>query len=50
MRCSKDTKDITKEKSKQFVIERIKNIREKHNLYSLDDNIQIALISFTYNL
>lgn len=50
MRCSKDTKNITKEKSKQFVMERIKHIRERHNLYDIDDSIEVALISFTYNL
>lgn len=50
MRCSKDTKNITREKSKVFVMERIKHIRERHNLYSIDDWIEVALISFTYNL
>jgi len=50
MRCSKDTTGITKEKSKQFVIDRIKSIREKHNLKQYDDNIEVALISFIYNI
>jgi len=50
MKCSKNTKNITKEKSKVFVMERIKHIRDKHNLYGIDDSIEVALISFTYNL
>ena len=50
MKCSRYTKNITKEKSKQFVMERIKHIRERHNLYDIDDSIEVALISFTYNL
>jgi GH24 family phage-related lysozyme (muramidase) len=50
MRCSKDTKNITKEKSKQFVMERIDLIRTKHKLHNIDDSIEVALISFTYNI
>jgi len=50
MRCSKDTTGITKEKSKQFVMERIKSIRIKHNLEQYDDNMEVALISFIYNI
>ena len=50
MRCSKDTTWITKEKSKQFVIERIQNIRTKYNLKKYDEWLQIALISFVYNI
>jgi len=50
MRCSKNTTWITKEKSKQFVIERIKKIRDKYDLYKYDDDIEIALISFIYNI
>lgn len=50
MACSKDTVWITKEKSKWFVIQRIKHIREKHKLYRFDDNIEVALISFIYNI
>ncbi len=50
MKCNKDTTWITKEKSKWFVIERIKQIREKHNLEQYDDDIEVALISFVYNI
>jgi len=50
MRCSKDTTWITKEKSKQFVIERIQNIRTKYNLKKYDEWLQVALISFVYNI
>jgi len=50
MRCSKDTTWITKEKSKEFVIDRIRNIRERHALYKYEDNIEVALISFIYNI
>lgn len=50
MRCTKDTTWITREKSKQFVMERINHIRERHDLYHIDDSIEVALISFTYNL
>lgn len=50
MRCSKNTTWITKEKSKKFVLERIENIRKKYNLEKYNDNIEIALISFVYNI
>jgi len=50
MRCSKNTTWITKEKSKFFVIERIKQIRTKYNLEKYDDDIEVALISFIYNI
>jgi len=50
MRCSKNTTWITKEKSKWFVIERIKLIRSKNNLEKYNDNMGVALISFIYNI
>jgi len=50
MRCSKDTKNITKEKSKQFVMERIDSIRERYKLHDIADEIEVSLISFTYNI
>lgn len=50
MKCAKNTTWITKEKSKWFVMERIKHIREKHQLYKYDDNMEVALISFIYNI
>jgi len=50
MKCNKNTTWITKEKSKQYVIDRIENIRKKYDLYKYDDNIQVALISFAYNV
>jgi len=49
MKCSKDTKWITKEKSKQFTMERIQKIRDRYDLYKYDDNIEVALLSFIYN-
>ena len=50
MKCSKDTTWITREKSKMFVIERIRLIREKYKLYRFEDNIEVSLISFIYNI
>lgn len=50
MKCNKNTKNITKEKSKKFVMERIDHIRIKHKLHNIDDSIEVALISFTYNI
>lgn len=50
MKCSKDTKNITKEKSKEFVIERIRNIREKYSLSQYKEGLDIALTSFIYNI
>lgn len=41
---------INKETAKQEVINRIWDIRKKFNLYSIDDKIEISLISFTYNV
>lgn len=41
---------ITKEEAKKRAILKIKNIRKTFNLYSLDDNLEIALISFSYNV
>lgn len=50
MACSQYTTWITKEKSKILVMERIQNIRERYALYEYDDNIEVAIISFTYNI
>ena len=50
MRCSENTTWITKEKSKVLVIERIKHIRERYKFYDLSDDIEVWLISFTYNI
>jgi GH24 family phage-related lysozyme (muramidase) len=50
MKCDWNTTWITKEKSKQFVLERIENIRKRYNTYELEDNMEVALISFTYNI
>lgn len=50
MKCSKNTKNITKEKSKQFVMERIDSIRERYKLHDIADEIEVGLISFTYNI
>ena len=41
---------ITEAEAKKRAILKIKNIRKTFNLYSLDDNIEIALISFSYNV
>lgn len=49
MRCSETTTWITREKSKWYVIQKIKSIRERFDLYKYDDNIEVALISFSYN-
>jgi len=50
MACNKNTKNITKEKSKAFVIERIKNIRNKYKLEQYEEGLQVALVSFIYNI
>jgi len=41
---------ITEEEARKRAIEKIKNIRKTFNLYSLDDNLEISLISFVYNV
>ena len=41
---------ITEAEAKKRAILKIKNIRKTFNLYSLDDNLEIALISFSYNV
>ena len=41
---------ITEAEAKKRAIQKIKNIRKTFNLYSLDDNLEIALISFSYNV
>ena len=41
---------ITEAEAKKRAILKIKNIRKTFNLYSLDDNLEIALISFVYNV
>lgn len=51
MKCQSSTSWITREKSKKFVIERIKHIEKQYNLASLNnEGLQIALISFIYNI
>lgn len=49
MRCNKDTTWITKEKSKWYVIQRIRHIQERFDLYNYNEWLQVALISFAYN-
>lgn len=41
---------ITEAEAKKRAILKIKNIRKTFNLYELDDNLEIALISFSYNV
>lgn len=41
---------ITEAEAKKRAILKIKNIRKTFNFYSLDDNLEIALISFSYNV
>jgi len=50
MKCSETTIWITKEKSEWYVRQRIWFIRDRFDLYKYDDNLEVALISFTYNL
>ena len=50
MKCSKNTTWITWEKSKWYVEQRITHIRDKYDLYRFDDQMEVALISFIYNL
>lgn len=41
---------IDEAEAKKRAIQKIKDIRKHNNFYEFDDNIEIALISFTYNL
>ena len=41
---------INEKEAKKRAIQKIKDIRKHNNFYDLDDNLEIALISFTYNL
>ncbi len=51
MSCTKDTKNITKEKSKKYVIDRLSAIYDGYNLDNLqDEGMIVALLSFTYNI
>ena len=48
---TRDCKEtITEEEAKKRAIQKIKDIRKHHNLYKYDDNLEIALISFVYNV
>lgn len=42
--------NITKEQAKEFVIHRIKEIRNRYKLDQYPDHIEVWLISFAYNL
>lgn len=50
MKCSQFTTGITREKSKEFVIERIIHIRKVYELSQYEDWLEVALISFIYNI
>lgn len=50
MRCTATTTGITKEKSKMFLVDRIQTIRERFKLHDIDDDIEVGLISFIYNI
>ncbi|PZM86341.1 hypothetical protein DLH72_01235 [Candidatus Gracilibacteria bacterium] len=41
---------ITEAEARKRAIQKIKDIRKHFNFYDLDDNVEIALISFTYNI
>ena len=41
---------ITEEEAKKRAIQKMKDIRKHYNFYDLDDNMEIALISFVYNV
>ena len=48
---TRDCKEIiTEEEAKKRAIQKIKDIRKYYNFYDLDDNMEIALISFSYNV
>ena len=44
------SEEITKEEAKKRAIQKIKDIRKHYNFYDLDDDMEIALISFVYNV
>ncbi len=41
---------ITEQVARERVYDIIKSIRDRHNFYQYEDNIEVWLISFTYNL
>ncbi len=48
---TRDCKEIiTEEEAKKRAIQKIKDIRKHYNFYDLDDNMEMALISFVYNV
>lgn len=40
---------ISKEEGKRRAMEKIRNIRKQFNLYDIRDDLEVALISFSYN-